>query len=122
MYMGWDKSNPGMVDGTGAISEKGPSVGRTTNMYYNYYATQVMKHIGGSKWNNWNGKMRGYLVKSQEKEGDAAGSWHFGSKSHAAEAGGRLYVTAMACMTLEVYYRYLPLYGDKAANDQFQLD
>ena len=122
MYMGWDKSNPGMVDGTGAIAEKGPSVGRTTNMYYNYYATQVMKHIGGSKWNNWNGKMRGYLVKSQEKEGDAAGSWHFGSKSHAAEAGGRLYVTAMACMTLEVYYRYLPLYGDKAANDQFQLD
>lgn len=122
MYMGWDKSTPGLVDGTSAISDKGPSVGRTTNMYYNYYATQVMKHIGGSKWNKWNGKMRDYLVKSQEKDGDAAGSWHFGSKNHAGEAGGRLYITSMACMTLEIYYRYLPLYGDKAANDEFPLD
>jgi hypothetical protein len=27
--------------------------------------------------------------------------------------GGRLYVTAMAALTLEVYYRHLPLYGNR---------
>ena len=122
MYMGWEKSHPGLVDGTNAISDKGPSTGTGANMYYNYYATQVMKHMSGQKWNKWNGKMRDYLVKSQEKKGNAAGSWHFGGKNHASEAGGRLYNTSLACMTLEVYYRYLPLYGDKAANDEFPLE
>ncbi len=122
MYMGWDKANPGMVDGTAAISEEGPSIGVGANMYYNYYATQVMKHIGGNKWNKWNTKMRNFLVKSQDKKANAAGSWHFGGRNHASEAGGRLYATSLACMTLEIYYRYLPLYGDKAANDEFPLE
>ena len=31
-----------------------------------------------------------------------------------AEAAGRLYFTALAAMTLEVYYRHLPLYGENA--------
>ena len=121
MYMGWDKNVPGLVDGVDAISEKGPDRDATANMYYNYYATQVIKHIGGSKWTDWNVKMRNFLVSSQSKEGNMAGSWHFGN-DHASAAGGRLYNTSLACMTLEVYYRYLPLYGDKAANDEFPLE
>lgn len=123
MYMGWDKNNPGMVDGSGAIAAKGPDTPNSgANMYYNYYATQMVKHIGGADWNKWNPKMRDFLVKTQDKQGNAAGSWHLGGKNHASEAGGRLYTTALACMTLEVYYRYLPLYGDKAANDDFPLE
>ena len=122
MYMGWTKGNPGLEDGVAGMSEKGPSMKGAANMYYNYYATQAMKHYGGATWNKWNGKMRDFLVDSQGKEGNAAGSWYFGGAGHADEAGGRLYVTALACMTLEVYYRYLPLYGDKAANDDFPLE
>ena len=122
MYMGWDKDVPGLVDGVEGLAEDGPSVGGKANMYYNYYATQVMKHYysGEPEWNRWNTKMRDFLVNSQEKKGDAAGSWHFGS-DHASAVGGRLYNTSMAAMTLEVYYRFLPLYGDKAADDQFEL-
>ena len=121
MYMGWDKNTPGLVDGMAAVSEKGPSTGSSANMYYNYYATQAVKHMGGNQWREWNAPMRDFLVKSQSKEGNAAGSWHFG-KGHSSEAGGRLYNTSLACMTLEVYYRYLPLYGDKAASDEFPLE
>ena len=123
MYMGWDKSNPGMQDGSSKIADKGPDIRNSgANMYYNYYATQVMKHLGGSDWKAWNAKMRDFLVKKQETKGNAAGSWHFGGSNHASEAGGRLYNTSLACMTLEVYYRYLPLYGDKASNDEFPLE
>lgn len=118
MYMGWDKDVPGLSDGMNAIADKGPS---PSNMYYNYYATQAMKHFGGRQWTDWNNKMRDFLVKAQEKEGNKAGSWHFGN-GHASSKGGRLYSTSLSCMTLEVYYRYLPLYGDKAANDEFPLD
>ncbi len=122
MYMGWDKSNPGMVDGSGAIASKGPDIRKDdANIYYNYYATQMMKHLGGTGWKTWNAKMRDFLVETQETKGNAAGSWHF-RKGHIANAGGRLYTTSLACMTLEVYYRYLPLYGDKAANDTFALE
>ena len=117
--MGWDKDHPGLQKGVEWISDKGPS---KDNMYYNYYASQVMKHYGGEEWKKWNGVMRDYLVQTQGKNGDATGSWHFGANSHAAEKGGRLYCTAMAAMTLEIYYRYLPLYGDKAAADEFPLD
>ena len=121
MYMGWDKNVPGLIDGVDALSERGPDQAASANMYYNYYATQVIKHIGGRKWTDWNVKMRNFLVKTQSKEGNMAGSWHFGN-DHASAAGGRLYNTSLACMTLEVYYRYLPLYGDKAANDEFPLE
>jgi len=119
MYMGWGKNVPGMVDGVAALSDRGPS---ENDMYYNYYATQTMEHVGGRQWNDWNNEMRDYLVKTQDKsEGNQAGSWHF-ETGHASLKGGRLYTTSLACMTLEVYYRYLPLYGDSAANDEFSLD
>lgn len=122
MYMGWDKSFPGLLEGVATMSERGPSMGgESTNMYYNYYATQVMKHIDGEDWQKWNAKMRDYLIREQSKSGPTAGSWFLGS-DHDADAGGRLYSTSLACMTLEVYYRYLPLYGDNAANEEFPLD
>jgi len=35
------------------------------------------------------------------------------------EKGGRVYNTAMAVMTLEVYYRYMPLYRQEAAEGEF---
>ena len=123
MYMGWDRDVPGLVDGVEALAAEGPSVGAEADMYYNYYATQVIKHYydGQSEWKAWNVKMRDFLIKSQAKQGDSAGSWHFGNKDHASRVGGRLYNTSMAAMTLEVYYRFLPLYGDKAASEQFEL-
>jgi hypothetical protein len=121
MYMGWKKDTPGIVDGVNAMANRGPDTTTGPNMYYNYYATQVMKHIGGRTWNDWNIKMRDHLIASQEKNGPAAGSWTPGN-GHAEDKGGRLYTTSLSCMTLEVYYRYLPLYGEQAANDEFPLD
>jgi len=121
MYMGWQKDSPGIVDGTELMSKKGPDVRASADVYYNYYASQVMKHIGGRQWKDWNPPMRDSLVASQDKKGVTAGSWN-PAGGHGDKAGGRLYVTSMNCMTLEVYYRYLPLYGDKAADDEFRLE
>ena len=120
--MGWDKNSPGLMDGVDYLDETGPDTTDKANMYYNYYATQVMKHWGGDTWKKWNSKMRDFLVKSQSKKGPTTGSWFYNETSHAQERGGRLYVTSMCCMTLEVYYRYLPLYGEEAADDDFVLD
>lgn len=121
MYLGWQKDSAGLIEGVNSLADRGPDTDRNCDMYYNYYATQVVKHFGGETWNQWNLTMRDFLVKSQVKDGLAAGSWTPGN-GHPEEKGGRLYATALACMTLEVYYRYLPLYGDSAANDDFPLD
>ena len=126
MYMGWEKDHLGLKAGVEWLSNQvGPDVSKDldqVDMYYNYYGTQVMKQFGGEHWRKWNAKMRDYLVAAQDKEGAAAGSWMFSRQSHSSERGGRLYCTAMACMTLEVYYRYLPLYSQKATEDDFPLD
>ena len=127
MYMGWQKDTPGLKEGVEWLDSRGPDFPKgdklTTAMYYNYYATQLMKQYGGEPWTNWNAKMRDYLVNTQDKEGNQAGSWYFGS-SHASASvkGGRLYNTSLACMTLEVYYRYLPIYTDKSTTDDFKLE
>lgn len=99
------------------LSKLGPS---RKNMYHNYYATQVMHHWGGDHWKKWNDVMRDHLVNRQEKEGDAAGSF-FPSDPY-GKSGGRLYETCLSVMTLEVYYRHLPLYTEEAPHDGRAVD
>jgi hypothetical protein len=109
MYLGWDASKPGLKEGVNFLIEKHLPEMRQRNMYYWYYGTQVMHHWGGEPWEKWNVAMREMLVTTQETEGHAAGSWSPNGYPHGG-AGGRLYVTALATCTLEVYYRYAPLY------------
>jgi hypothetical protein len=115
MYMGMDRNSGTIREGVHKHLDKwGPDLGG--NMYYNYYATQVVFHYGEEPWKKWNKSMRDFLVNSQSKRDDHdKGSWHF-NEAYAA-AGGRLYCTAMSAMTLEVYYRYLPIYRKGAEGD-----
>jgi hypothetical protein len=84
--------------------------GSIKNMYYFYYAAQVMHHFGGSAWKTWNEKMRDYLVRTQDKgDGPNHGSWSSAGDAHGTP-GGRLMVTSLSLLTAEVYYRHLPLY------------
>ncbi|MEQ1827124.1 MAG: prenyltransferase/squalene oxidase repeat-containing protein [Pirellula sp.] len=117
MYSGVPKDHPSIKVATDKFSKDGPS---PSNTYYNYYATQVMKQVGGSEWEKWNVRMRDKLVSTQVTTGHAAGSW-FWSDGHSTESGGRLYTTCMATMMLEVYYRYLPLYSEQTEEDVFKL-
>jgi hypothetical protein len=118
MYLGWKHDHPALERGVQNMSAQGPS--KTANMYYNYYATQVMRHYEGEVWDKWNTEMRDWLVSTQAKEGHERGSWHMDG-DHGAERGGRLYCTSMATMILEVYYRHMPIYGKQAAEEDFPL-
>ncbi len=115
MYLGWTPKTPALQKGVEFIGQVGPSPG---DLYYNYYATQVMHHWGGDLWTKWNSVMRDRLVKSQIQEGDDAGSWKPGG-DHGAGPGGRLYQTCLSVMTLEVYYRHLPLYQREKMSAEF---
>jgi len=119
MHLGWRKDNPALQRGVEWISKQGPAVGRSWNMYYNYYATQVVRHWEGDEWKKWNAVMRDALVNAQSTQGHEAGSWSFPGGDHGFERGGRLYATAMATMILEVYYRHMPIYRSKSVDEEF---
>ncbi|NNJ26303.1 hypothetical protein [Alienimonas chondri] len=106
MYMGWDEKDERLEKGVELLAKAGPN---RNDSYYGYYATQVLHHWGGEKWEAWNAVQRDQLINTQEKSGKMSGSWKPGG-SHNDRAGGRLWVTCLSVMTLEVYYRHLPLY------------
>jgi hypothetical protein len=101
MHLGWKKDHAGLKKGVQFLSQTGPSAG---NIYFNYHATQCLSQYEGEHWDKWNKKMRDLLVNSQEQADHLAGSWHMRG-DHGTERGGRLYVTSMAALILEVYYQ-----------------
>jgi len=121
MYLGWKRENPALAKGVKALAKKGPETNKgKANMYYNYYATQVMRQYGGEEWETWNKKMRDFLIQTQvPQDKNEAGSWHFDGPH--TEKGGRLYNTSLSLLTLEVYYRHLPIYKQAASEEEFPL-
>jgi len=81
----------------------------------NYFITQLLRQTEGEPWKQWNQQIRDRLVKTELGYGPEKGSW-FDPKDSRAAGGGRLCQTALAIMTLEVYYRHLPIYR-KAAGE-----
>lgn len=120
LYLGWKRDNVNMVRGADFLAENPPAIGTPRNpqrdTYYWYYATQVMFHMGGDHWRRWNSVLHPLLIDSQLRSGPLAGSWDPRNPvpDRWAPHAGRLYVTAMNLLSLEVYYRHLPLYEETA--------
>ncbi len=120
LYLGWHRDHENMIRGAEYLGENLPQLGTARNperdTYYWYYGTQVMFHMGGDYWQAWNGKLHPLLVNHQIRQGPLAGSWdpRRPVPDRWAPHAGRLYVTTMNLLSLEVYYRYLPLYEDTA--------
>jgi hypothetical protein len=111
-YLGMRADDPAMVESKQYLLQHLPENG-TRNTYYWYYGTQAMHNLLGSGWDTWNRQMRRALVRTQCREGCAAGSWdpEIPSLDAWSEQGGRIMTTAFSTLSLEVYYRYLPLYN-----------
>ncbi|HKB36147.1 MAG TPA: prenyltransferase/squalene oxidase repeat-containing protein, partial [Gemmataceae bacterium] len=108
-YLGTPRRNPGLRNGCNKLKRYPP--GSVGTLYYDYYATQVMYHMGGDYWDWWNNGnekrkgMRDILVNSQDRDG----SWDPSRDGH-GRVGGRVMITSLSLLTLEIYYRYHPLY------------
>ena len=100
--------------GGGGGARKGRDI-LVGDLYYTYYSVLAMYQMGGEYWTQWNALFRAPLVKAQvHKRFDAQGRFVRGSwnpeNHHWGKRGGRVYSTAMAILSLEVYYRFLPVY------------
>ena len=79
------------------------------DLYYIYYATLALYQHQGPIWQDWNNKLKETLPKIQNKTGKNAGSWDLSRLM--TKGGGRVASTTLAILSLEVYYRILPMYG-----------
>jgi len=133
---GWGPDNGGMAEGVLGLMRRAPA-GTTAaprnnrpalDMYFYYYATQVVHFFEGDEWKDWNegpkgpdgvrrGGMRDWLIELQnKKDGPNQGSYE-PEGGWIGRSCGRLGTTALAILTLEVYYRHLPLYK-RGQNDE----
>ncbi|MDC0935698.1 terpene cyclase/mutase family protein [Pirellulales bacterium] len=124
MYMGIYRDDKGLKAGIERLVATGPNRG-SNGAYFNYYAAQAIFQYTGGKgplWEKWNDAMRDFLVTTQAQEGHEAGSWGPRGENPGSHVqhGGRLYQTAMSCMTLEVYYRLMPIYQAEATDAGFE--
>jgi Prenyltransferase and squalene oxidase repeat len=119
-YLGTSRDAPAMQEGVRYLLQNLPNRDADRNSYYWYYGTLVMHNLLGSEWDTWNRRMRRVLIESQAKEDCVMGSWdpEVPSVDAWGSQGGRLMTTAFATLSLEVYYRYLPLFqtGQSSAN------
>ncbi len=90
------------------ILKKPPSTAKEgIDHYYWYYATYALYQMGRRHWTNWSKQLTEAVVKPQRSDGNYLGSWD--PIGVWGDDGGRVYSTAILCLTLEAYYRYTRL-------------
>jgi hypothetical protein len=108
LYTAWPEE--ATIDrGLATLAKGGPD---PDAIYLNFYLSQALLQRDHPLWQRWNARNRDQLVARQAARGHEAGSWFLADQDTAP--GGRLAHTALAVLTLEVYYRLLPIYSPEA--------
>ncbi|MSR62516.1 MAG: hypothetical protein EXS08_08730 [Planctomycetes bacterium] len=83
------------------------------DFYYWYYGTLALFQLGGARWERWNEALRAAVIEHQRTDAPscARGSWD--ALDAWSTVGGRVYATALNCLSMEVYYRYPRVFGTK---------
>lgn len=117
---GWRSKNRGFAEGVKGLMTRAPTPQAKPgfDMYYYYYATQVVRFYGKEEWNTWNdgpkaadgtrkGGVQDWLISLQDRTSVNRGSWP-PEIGNIGGCCGKLGTTALCLLTLEVYYRYTP--------------
>ena len=113
LFMGLEPTDPRVQKAVGILIANLPKapapIGDQWNpradIYFWYHGALALSRLGGQEWTIWNDRVKPILLGLQDKKGDLKGSWRPAGTAH-ADRCGRVYVTALSIMALEVYYRY----------------
>ena len=121
IFLGWRRSHPFCIGSANKVladmMEEIPknedwskyNSKREYPTYAWYYGTLALHQMGGRYFRQWNERIQKVIPGTQVKDGCLRGSWpgwnHDGFF-------GYLYTTCMGALTLETYYRYLPVLQD----------
>ena len=124
-YLGWSRDNPQLESGvTWLLSDELQpqwAAGRR-HVYEWYYTGNVLHNLGGDRWTSWYTGVAREITGHQVRRGssrpgqDIRGSWHPadppGNPFEYAGKAGRLYLTSMCLLVLEMPWRHAPIYGE----------
>ncbi len=114
VFWGQPLNHPGVVGPCNILLEESlPGKAEKVNYYEWYYATLLMFQKGGEHWDKWNKAMQSTLL-TRQRRGDPrelGGSWD-PDGMWPIMRGGRVFSTALCVLSLEVYYRYLPMFQE----------
>ncbi len=109
--LGAQRDDPMLVGGAKYLLGHLPDETRP-NLYYAYYATQVMHYLGGSDWETWKRTVREQLIRTQVRNADECANGSLDPRHDPwGKHGGRVMQTSLAALTLETDYHWLPIYG-----------
>ena len=98
-----------MKESINHVASKPPKKSKR-DFYYWYYGCLSLYQNQGPAWDEWNARIKPIWLDLQVKNGPNSGSWDHNKGGSHMGAMGRVITTALATLSLEVYYRYLPLY------------
>ncbi len=123
LHTGSPVSDPAVTAAAEALAALRPSYGtpdrKIRDAYLWYYASQVLVHTAGEPWQNWYEGLVDTLEPEQRSTGPLAGSWDpLGERPDRwGRYGGRLYVTTLHLLALEVPWRHLPTSATAPSQD-----
>ena len=114
---GWSPTDPRIQEGAEYLMKNLPEHTKEgRNTYYWYYATQVLYHVQGPRWEKWQKRLAAELEETQVRKGPLAGSWDPEGRvpDKWGATGGRIFVTAVNLLSLEA--------GSRVADSPTPLD
>ena len=111
MSLGWQQDEPDLQAGATFLMNSIPpeDADALGSLSQYFFTTQVLHHLSGDDFDLWNHHVREHLLRFQQTSGDVAGSWNPQGTDFGAQ-GGRMYATVVSLLTLQNYYRHLPMY------------
>jgi hypothetical protein len=108
VFAGAQKKDDELIDKGGALLAKKPPRwdidAGTIDFVYWFWGSLAARQIGGTTWRPWNEALKQSLLPNQDRSGGCSrGSWP--AVDAWSDAAGRVYATAMCCLSLETYYR-----------------
>jgi HEAT repeat protein len=131
IFLGWKRTHPFCIGGANYImreyypefdvfgepgKEDWSKAGKFTQkalwpMYNIYYCTLALHQMGGKYFGQWNRRVSRVLPRFQNGQGCERGSWPARWGKGDGNSGW-VYTTSLGVLTLETYYRYLPILQD----------
>ena len=103
------ESDPMIGKGADLLVRKLPEwkEGGSIDFYYWYYGTLALQRVGGKRRDKWNDALRAALLDNQRvnEAEHQCGSWD--PVDPWSTDGGRVYATALNCLSLVAYHRHL---------------
>lgn len=121
IFMGWRRSHPFCIGSANKIlADMMEPIPKKENWdlyrsfreyptYAWYYGTLAMHQMGGRYFREWNDRIRQVVPGTQHKTGCMRGSWPIWNHD---SINGRVVTAELGVLTLETYYRYLPVLAD----------